>query len=258
MREAEKRPSPTYYQILADHLVRQQRSDEAIVALEKAIALDSSDAWSYESMSWALTFNGRAEEGRGYVDAAMRVDPARNGWRHLLAGLAYFSMDRFDEAVASTRKDRPAVGRVGWFWTNFHGLMLGISAYGHLGQTDKVAALRERLDPMLKESDNGEFTGQLAQVFFVYKNYADTERLLDGTAEGGGSRTVVRASIRNRRTGSPARRSGRSLSATSLKDACSTPADPIQGRQMPTASPTSRSARTQSTRPTRSRAIPSV
>ena len=65
------------------------------------------------------------------------------------------------------------------------GLMLGISAYGHLGQTDKIAALRERLDPMLKETDNGEFTGQLAQTFFVFKNYADTERLLEGLRKAG-------------------------------------------------------------------------
>ena len=185
MREAEKRPSPTYYQILADRLVRQQRSDEAIVALEKAIALDSSNAWSYEAMSSALTFNGRPAEGRGYVDAAARVDPASNGWRHYLVALAYFSMDRFDEAVASIEKIEPQSREYGWFWTNFYGLMLGISAYGHLGQTDKIAALRERLDPMLKESDNGELTGQLAQTFFVFKNYADTERLLEGLRKAG-------------------------------------------------------------------------
>ncbi len=183
--EALKRPSPTYYQILAARLVRQQRSDEAIAALEKAIALNSSNAWSYESMSSALTFNGRPAEGRGYIDAAARVDPAPNGWRHYLVALAYFSMDRFDEAVASIDKIEPGSREYGWFWINFHGLMLGISAYGHLGQTDKTAALRARLDPMLKESDNGEFTGQLAQVFFVYKNYADTERLLEGLRKAG-------------------------------------------------------------------------
>ena len=133
-------------------------------------------------MSWALTFNGRAEEGRGFVDAAMRVDPKWNGWRHLLVGLAYFSMARFEEAVASLEQiDAKSDG----FWSNFYGLMLEISASGHLGQTDKVAALRERLDSLLKQSDNGDFTGQLAQIFFVYKNYADTERLLDGLRKAG-------------------------------------------------------------------------
>ncbi len=185
LREAEKRPSPTYYQILAEHLVRQQKSDEAIVALEKAIALDSSDAWSYETMSSALTFNGRPAEGRGYVDAAARVEPASNGWRHYLVALAYFSMDRFEEAVASIEKIEPQPREYGWFWNNFYGLMLGISAYGHLGQDDRVGALRERLNTLLKGSDTGELTGQLAQTHFVFKNYADTERLLEGLRKAG-------------------------------------------------------------------------
>ena len=217
LREAEKRPSPTYYQILAEHLVRQQRSDEAIAALEKAIALDSSNAWSYEMMSWALTFNGRPADGRGYIDAAARVDPAPSNWRHLLVSLAYFSMDRFDQSVASLEKIDPHRREYGWFWTNFLGLILEISAYGHLGRTDSVAALRERLDPMLKETDNGELTGQLAQTFFVFKNYADTERLRRGCARPE-FQNWPGASTRNRKIGSPARRSGASLSATGLKD----------------------------------------
>ena len=94
-------------------------------------------------------------------------------------------MDRFDEAVASLEKIDPHRASTAGSGPTSYGLMLGISAYGHLGQTDKVAALRERLDPMLKESDNGEFTGQLAQTFFVFKNYADTERLLDGLRKAG-------------------------------------------------------------------------
>ena len=105
---AAKHPSPTYYQVLGDWLVHQNKSDEAIADLEKAIALDASDAWSYEEMSYALTFNGRAADGRGYVDAAMRVDPGWTPWRYFLgrARLFFHGPVRGRHRVA--RKDHSA------------------------------------------------------------------------------------------------------------------------------------------------------
>jgi adenylate cyclase len=104
LKEAAKHPSPTYHQILASLLLRQQKSDEAIAALEKGISLDASDPWNYDEMSQALAFNGRPTEARGYIDAAMRVEPGWTPWRSYVAGLAYFSMDRFEEAAASLEK----------------------------------------------------------------------------------------------------------------------------------------------------------
>ena len=44
---AAKHPSTDYYGMLAQLLVRQQKSDEAIAALQKAIALNPSESWIY-------------------------------------------------------------------------------------------------------------------------------------------------------------------------------------------------------------------
>ncbi|WKL39680.1 hypothetical protein Q1M64_05875 (plasmid) [Sinorhizobium meliloti] len=61
--QAAKNPSPGYYTLLAGKLNMMQRSDEAIAAAERAIALDASDPSNYESLSMAMIFNGR---GRGW------------------------------------------------------------------------------------------------------------------------------------------------------------------------------------------------
>ena len=182
LQEAQKRPSPTYYQILGDLLIRQQKSDEAIIALEKAIALDSSDPENYLGMSAALTFNGRPIEGRGYIDAAIRVDPGWTPWRYYLAGLAYFSMDRFAEAVESLEKIDP---RSGGYWTSFFGLIVKLSGFGHLGRTDDVANIKKQLTSLIRERNEGEFSGLLVKTYFVFKHYADTRRLLDGLGKTG-------------------------------------------------------------------------
>ena len=179
---AAKNPSPTYYQIRADLLVRERKSDEAIEAAQTAIALDPSDAWSYQQMSYALIFNGRPEEGLRYVDAAMRVDPGWTGWRHNLAGLADFGMGRFEAAIASFAKIDPKTdGR----WDNFWGLVARIAAAGHLGRSAEAAAARDALQPILSDIGPDELTVMVALQHFVFKNPEDAERLIDGLRKAG-------------------------------------------------------------------------
>ena len=185
--EAAKNPSAAYYRILTAKLNMQQRSDEAIAAAERAIALDASDPDNYESLSNAMTLNGRAADGLGYLDAATRVDPVWSRWRYYLAGLAYISMDRFEEAVVTLEKIEPELKETSYwdFWSNYDGLVLLISAYGQLGQNANAAKARERLKPYLAKAQNPEFTGQMAAGEFAFKNYPDLERVLVGLRKAG-------------------------------------------------------------------------
>ena len=57
--KAAKHPSATYYQLLSENLLYQQKTDEAVAAAERAIALDPSDPWGHEEMGFALILNGR-------------------------------------------------------------------------------------------------------------------------------------------------------------------------------------------------------
>ena len=110
LEKAAKNPSATYYQLLADTLLNAQKSEEAIAAAERSIALDPSNSWGYEEMSWALTLNGRPRDGKDYLDATLRVEPKWTTWRYFIGGLAEFSMGRFEEAAALLEKLDPERG----------------------------------------------------------------------------------------------------------------------------------------------------
>jgi len=179
---AAKHPSPFYYQLIADLLVREHRSDEAVAVLLKAVALDPSDPWNYAGLSQALNFNGRPKEARDHLDAAMRVDPGWTDWRHYQAGLADFGQDRFEEAIGSLEKiDFQSPDP----WPKFYGLQVLLSAYGHLGRDEQVAAYREKVTKVLADRNDGEPSQLLTQKYFVFKNEADIERLLGGLSKAG-------------------------------------------------------------------------
>ena len=185
--EAAKNPSAAYYRILAGKLNLQQRSDEAIVAAERAIALDASDPENYESLSTAMIYNGRAADGLGYLDAATRVDPVWSRSRYYLAGFAYLSLDRFKEAAVAFEKIDPEAKETSYwdFWSNYSGLMLLISTYGQLEESVDAAKARERLKPYLAKAQEREYTGQRAASEFPFKHYPDLERVLVGLRRAG-------------------------------------------------------------------------
>jgi len=161
---------------------RERKYDEAIEGLEKAIALDPSDPVSYAAMSQALTLSGRAADGLAYLEAAMRVDPTWTGWRRYLAGLAYFGTGRFADAAESLEKIDPSSSET---WTKINGLEILIAAYGHLGSKNKIASARERLQPLLNRINSDRLTGLMAQAHFPFRNWNDTQRLLDGLSKAG-------------------------------------------------------------------------
>lgn len=179
---AAKNPSPTYYQIAAELLIRQRKSDEAITLLQKAVALNPSHPWTYEGLSQALIFNGRPKEARVYLGAAIQVDPGWTDWRYYQAGLADFGQDRFEEAVASLEQIDFASPEP---WAKFYGLQVLVSAYGHLGRSDGIATAMEKLKKVLLERNDGEPNLLLTQQFFVFKNEADIDRLLRGLSKAG-------------------------------------------------------------------------
>ena len=179
---AAKHPSPFYYQLIADLVVREHRSDEAVAVLPKAVALNPSDPWNYMSLSQALNFNGRPKEAHDYLDEAMRVDPGWTDWRHYQAGLSDFGQARFEEAIGSLEKiDFQSPDP----WPKFYGLQVLLSAYGHLGRDEQVVAYSEKVTKVLANRNDGEPSQLVTQKYFVFKNEADIERLLVGLSKAG-------------------------------------------------------------------------
>jgi adenylate cyclase len=182
MREAEKHPSPPYYQVLTDLLIHRWESQEAVAAAERAIALDPSDPDSYVQMSLALTFSGRPADGKSYLDAAYRVDPRPEDWRYVLEGLAAFAMGRFDDAIVPLVK---IDSKSAPFWSRFHSRILLTATYGHLGRPDLAAALRGELDELAREAHTDPATVMMARIDLPFTTPADRHRLRDGLRKAG-------------------------------------------------------------------------
>ena len=183
LKSAARHPSPGYYQLVADLMVREHNSDEAVTVLLKSVALDPSDPWNYLSLANALNFNGRPKEALTYLDAAARVDP--NSWmdyRRYQAGLAEFGQGKFEDAVRTIETmdlESPDP------WAKFYALQVLVSAYGHLGRTEQAAAALERLRKVVARRMEYEPNQLITQDYMVFKNTADIERLLAGLTKAG-------------------------------------------------------------------------
>jgi TolB-like protein len=183
--QAAAHPSSTYYQLLAEDLLYQQRSDEAVTAAQRGIALDPSDPWGYEEMSLALIFNGRPEDARAYLNATLRVDPNWTLWRYVIAGLIEFSLGRFETAAAQLENiESRAVPASFWdFWARYNGLRLLVATYGNLGRD--TSSLKDKVATYQADAEDKEFTVALLLVEFPFKNPTDTERLIKGLRKAG-------------------------------------------------------------------------
>jgi adenylate cyclase len=180
--EAEKHPSSNYYNLMADLLVWQRKSDESIASAGRAIALDPSNPWAYTGMSYALALNGRAADARDYLAAASRVDPQPNSYRHFVAGLIAFCMEEFDDAVASLEKANPE--EIGTDNNRRQRLYLLAAAHAHLGHTSEAAAARTELEAIGEAIGENE-SGLLAMHEFAFKQQSDIERLWKGLRKAG-------------------------------------------------------------------------
>jgi TolB-like protein len=178
LREAEKHPSSSYYNLMSDILIWQRQSDEAVASAGRAIALDPSDQWAHEAMSQALVFNGRPADAQSYLDAASRVDPQSSSYRGLLACLVAFCMERFGDAIALLEKVPPQ--ELATDYLRRERLYLLTAAHAHLGHTSETAAARAELEALRKDASGFRAMGE-----FPFKQGADLERLQNGLVKAG-------------------------------------------------------------------------
>jgi adenylate cyclase len=181
LNEAQKHPSSRHYQLMTQLLIHQRKSDEGIAAAERAIALDPSDPSSYEAMSYALVFNGRAADAKEYLAGASRVDPKPSAYRHYLAGLIAFSMDQFDDAIGSLAKAAPEDFSE---HVRFRRLFLLMAAHALLGRANEAASYKVELEAFAKSRQEPVGAVQLLN-WFPFKQRGDVERLWKGLDAAG-------------------------------------------------------------------------
>jgi adenylate cyclase len=177
--EALKHPSARAYRLIADRLQYQQKIDEAITYLERAIPLDPSDASVYGKMAEVLLTDGRPAQAQGYLDATLRLDPVSAPYYANLAGETQFCSNQFEMAAktlekdVATNPDHPAP------------VILLVATYGHLGRTSDAPRLVQKLNSIAVRGHADMGTQLWARGFYPYKQPADAERLREGLRKAG-------------------------------------------------------------------------
>jgi tetratricopeptide (TPR) repeat protein len=128
---AMKNPTPLAHSVAGAKRIFEQRHEEAIAELERAIALDPTFTDAYSYMAHALALTGRPEDALEAAQKAMRIDPhdlARKLWR---VGMARLGMEQYDKAAAAfegSRSRNPSLE--GWPHA---------ATYVHLGRMEEAS-----------------------------------------------------------------------------------------------------------------------
>ena len=175
LKEALKYPTPLAHQVASKWYVILLFPEESIVAAAQAIALDPNDAVGYAAMATALIYSGKSGEAFDYIDKAIRLDPHNIPSYLFTQGMAYFGMDKFQQAASVFErafKLNPELGLVQRAYL--------AAAYVHLGQVDKAMAELDK--PEINE------VRELYDLYVkyegaYYKNPEDTARLIESLKE---------------------------------------------------------------------------
>jgi adenylate cyclase len=126
---------PLAHQLLSGVYVWEKKQhDRAIAEAERAVALDPNNADGYVNLGSALTWAGRAEEGIGLMEKAMRLNPRYPPMYLQGLNFAYRLAGRYEEAIAPAKK-------LLVLNPNFAPAHLQLaSCYAHLGRLEEARA----------------------------------------------------------------------------------------------------------------------
>jgi Tfp pilus assembly protein PilF len=132
-------------------------------------------------MAYTLVFAGRPKEGTDFMKSAMRLDPQYPPFYLFVLGMAYFGMERFEEAATQFER---ALARNP---ENYVPMIPLASTYGHLDRGGKAVSTIQNLRkavPMVTLSF------LRACPLWKFQNPADKARLLNGIEKAGLQDTI--------------------------------------------------------------------
>jgi adenylate cyclase len=111
LKAAEKRPTALSHQAAGQLLFTASLPDQALMAFQKAIALDPGDPWNYVLVGRVLIAKGQAAEAERQIRMGMRLDPNYPETFLLFLGQALFGAERYEEAASALEKASKAQPR---------------------------------------------------------------------------------------------------------------------------------------------------
>jgi adenylate cyclase len=153
-------PTSDAYAVSAEMMLALGRNDEALVEVDRAVALAPSNAGTYISRAWILTVLGRAEEAENDARLAMRLDPRYPPSYLRVLGRALFHQERYQEAAETLER---AVSRLPDYE---HAYSYLAATYGHLGRTEDAKAAVQKYNEIVSDTVGNPLTLQYFETFF--------------------------------------------------------------------------------------------
>jgi TolB-like protein/DNA-binding SARP family transcriptional activator/Flp pilus assembly protein TadD len=156
--------------------------EQARLNFEKAIELNPNDARARVIYGWYLTAVGQPERAIEQVEQARRYDPLEEGWMPWIRGIAYYTAQRYQEAVAAFSEINDPYNEVtGW-------LALSLAQAGRIEEAQAV--LRKFLE--VARTDMVNCPGDRVQDWIEfwrgatqYRNESDFDRVREGLRKAG-------------------------------------------------------------------------
>ena len=150
-------PSTTNaYRLLARVAVYRRDYDGALVEIDRALALNPSDAEKFVERCYILLWSSKPAEAVPWLEATLRIDGANNRAEHTL-GIAKYFLGHYEEAVAALDSGLArSAGRV----LEVHSHAVLAAAYARLGRQQDVERERATIAHLSPFFDAGRFAGQ--------------------------------------------------------------------------------------------------
>jgi adenylate cyclase len=165
---------PLVYEALGNiHLFKKQH-EEAVAAARRWVELEPSNADGYANLAGALQFSGEPEQVIPLIDKAMRLNPFYPFYYILYRGLAYMTMERYEEALEALQRSAAH---------NPESLHTHLYLAACLGLVGKTAPARDALAEVHRIYP--DFSLAWVQAFVPYKRAADLDLLIVGLRKAG-------------------------------------------------------------------------
>ena len=141
--------STTAYRLLAEVHMARRNFDLALGQIDRALAINPSDAESFSMRGAILVWGGRAAEALRWLEGALRLDNA-NARATFLLGMAYYFLEQYSASVEAM--DHALAGSLG-LNTQVSGRSILAAAYAQLDRRPDAERERNavmRIAPILK------------------------------------------------------------------------------------------------------------
>ncbi len=148
--------------------------EKAIAEAERAVALNPNGADAHAHLGVTLDYVGRREEAIALLKKAIRINPIPPNWYLLSLGQSYIFTGQYGEAIAI---HKIVLQRDPDDFSALIGLAAAYSVSGREEKANAAAAEVLRIKP--------KFSLERFAETIMYKNHADTERVIEALREAG-------------------------------------------------------------------------